>query len=306
MQETDTSIIEDAVDSVIETDIKPKKILTKAQSIQRSIATTYRNSIFKPFVAAINEYELLQEGDKIAVCISGGKDSMLMAKCFQQLAMHKQKNFELVFLSMDPGYNQANRDQVSRNLELFDLDATIFSADIFKVTTTVEGAPCYLCARMRRGHLYSKAKELGCNKIALGHHFDDVIETILMGILYNGRIQTMMPKLKSQNFEGIELIRPMYHVHEKDILNWVNYNDLHFIKCGCPLSEDCDDPKTSKRGEIKQLIKSLKLDNPSAPQNIFKSVYNINMDAIIGYKDKKGQHSFLDTYEDMDSDVHLF
>ncbi|MDR1138272.1 MAG: tRNA 2-thiocytidine biosynthesis protein TtcA [Clostridiales bacterium] len=274
-----------------------KRQLSRAHGIQRSIATTYRSSIFRPFIVAINEYQLIQDGDRIAVCISGGKDSMLMAKCLQELQLHKQKQFELVFLSMDPGYNQANREQVARNLELFELDATIFESKIFDVTTTVEGSPCYLCARMRRGHLYSKAKQLGCNKIALGHHFDDVIETIMMGILYNGRVQTMMPKLKSDNFEGMELIRPLYHVQERAILNWVKYNDLHFIKCGCPLSEDCEDPKTSKRGEVKELIKYIKRDNPIAPQNIFKSVYNINLDAIIGYKSIDGQYNFLDDYD---------
>ncbi|MCL1944733.1 MAG: tRNA 2-thiocytidine biosynthesis protein TtcA [Firmicutes bacterium] len=282
---------------------KPKKVRTKAQEIERSLNTTYRNTIFKPFVAGINEYDLIKDGDKIAVCISGGKDSMLMAMCFRQLLRHKQKNFEVVFLSMDPGYNQSNKEQVQRNLDLFEIEATIFNANIFEVTTTVDGSPCYLCARMRRGHLYNQAQQLGCNKIALGHHFDDAIETILMGILYNGRIQTMMPKIKSKNFDGIELIRPMYHVQEKAILNWVAYNDLHFIQCGCPLSEDCDDPKSSKRGEIKQLIKSLKKDNIAAPQNIFKSVYNVNLDAIIGYKIGDKQYGFLDRYDDIDSDV---
>ncbi|MDR3021832.1 MAG: tRNA 2-thiocytidine biosynthesis TtcA family protein [Clostridiales bacterium] len=270
--------------------------MSKYLQIQKSIITTYRSSIFKPFVAAINEYELIEDGDKIAVCLSGGKDSMLMAMCFEELKKHRKKHFDLLFLSMDPGYNQANREQVRRNFDLFEIDAVVFNSDIFKVTTSVDGAPCYLCARMRRGHLYSKARELGCNKIALGHHFDDCIETILMGILYNGRVQTMMPKLKSKNFEGMQLIRPMYHIQEKDILNWVKYNDLNFIKCGCPLSEDCEDPKTSKRGEVKKIIASLQINNPTAAQNIFKSVYNINLDAVIGYNNLGKQFTFLDNY----------
>jgi tRNA(Ile)-lysidine synthase TilS/MesJ len=266
------------------------------KQIEKSIITTYRSSIFKPFVAAINEYDLVADGDTIGVCISGGKDSMLMAKCFEELQRHKKKQFELVFLSMDPGYNQTNKDQVARNLSVLNINATVFSADIFKVTTTVDGAPCYLCARMRRGHLYSKAKELGCNKIALGHHYDDVIETILMGLLYNGRVQTMMPKLKAKNWQDIELIRPMYHIEERAIHNWVAHNKLHFIKCGCPLSEDCDDPKASKRGEVKKIIQALAIDNPTARQNIFRSVYNVNLDAVIGYTLGEQQHTFLDEY----------
>jgi len=268
------------------------------KQIEKSIIKTYRNGIWRPFCAAINEYRLINSGDKICVCISGGKDSMLMAKCFQELLRHGKVNFELEFIVMDPGFVGQNRQKIVDNLDILGITAKIFDSKIFDITSSVGGSPCYLCARMRRGNLYSFAKQLGCNKIALGHHFDDVIETILMGQMYNGIIQTMMPKLKSSNFEGMQLIRPMYHIEEKNIINWVNFNNLNFIKCGCPLSEDCTDPKVSKRSEVKLLIKSLCQTNKNLKQNLFKSVYNINLDAIISYKTKGQHYHFLDSYED--------
>lgn len=273
------------------------KLAISIQQIEKSIIKTYRNSIWRPFCTAINEYQLIQNGDKIGVCISGGKDSMLMAKCFQELLRHGKVNFSLEFIVMDPGYVGTNRQRIIDNLQKLGIKAQIFDSKIFDVTSSVGGSPCYLCARMRRGNLYSFAQNLGCNKIALGHHFDDCIETILMGQMYNGQIQTMMPKLKSANFAEMQLIRPLYLVEEKAIINWVTYNQLNFIRCGCPLSEDCTDPKVSKRSEVKQLIRTLSQTNPNLKQNLFKSVYNINLDAVLGYKSKGEQHSFLDDYD---------
>ena len=258
-------------------------------------------SIRKKFHKAIFEYELLQPGDKVAVCISGGKDSMLMAKLFQELQRHNKFQFELVFLVMDPGYSEMNRKVIERNAELMQIPITVFETQIFDAVYEIENSPCYLCARMRRGYLYSKAKELGCNKIALGHHYDDVIETILMGMLYGAQVQTMMPKLHSTNFEGMELIRPMYLIREDDIKHWRDYNDLHFIQCACHFTDTCttcdpDGRTVSKRMEIKQLIARLKEVNPYVENNIFRSVENVNLSTIIAYKKDGVKHSFLETY----------
>ncbi len=272
-----------------------------AANVERSIQKKFHKELFSKFAGALNEYEMLREGDKVAVCISGGKDSFLMAKLFQELQKHGKFPFELVFLVMDPGYSPDNREAIERNAQNLGIPVTIFKSDIFDAVFTVEKSPCYLCARMRRGHLYSKAKELGCNKIALGHHYDDVIETILMGMLYGGQVQTMMPKLKSTNFEGMELIRPLYFIREADIKRWRDYNDLHFIQCACKFTDSCMEEDieahtSSKRAEIKQLIASLKKVNPYVEQNIFKSVQNVNLATVISYKDESGEHKFTDRY----------
>lgn len=268
--------------------------------IEKSIIKKFRKEIWRRFTAAINEYELIQDGDRIAVCISGGKDSMLLAKLFQELYRHGKKNFELVFLVMNPGYNDLNYETVKDNAKILNIPIVVFESDIFDVVADVESSPCYLCARMRRGHLYSRAKELGCNKIALGHHYDDVIETILMGMLYGGQVQTMMPKLKSQNFEGMELIRPMYLIREKDIIRWARYNKLQFIQCACRLTESCAScggtEQGSKRGEIKRLIADLAKVNPYIEKNIFKSVENVNLNTIISYKKDGKEYRFTDGY----------
>ena len=272
----------------------------KHKQIEQSIIKKFRKDIWKKFTKAINEYKLIEDGDKIAVCISGGKDSMLMAKLFQELYKHGKQNFELIFLVMNPGYNDLNYKTVLDNARLLDIPVDVFSSDIFDIVAEQDRSPCYLCARMRRGHLYSKAKELGCNKIALGHHFDDVIETILMGMIYGAQIQTMMPKLKSTNFEGMELIRPMYIIREDDIKHWVNYNKLHFIQCACRLTESCAScggtEQGSKRAEIKELIKYMSKKSPYIEKNIFRSVENVNLKTIIAYKDTDGEHHFLDNY----------
>lgn len=273
----------------------------RCQEIEKSIRKKFHKAIFSKFAKAINEYELLQPGDKVAVCISGGKDSMLMAKLFQELQRHNKFQFELVFLVMDPGYSEMNRKVIERNAELMQIPITVFETQIFDAVYEIENSPCYLCARMRRGYLYSKAKELGCNKIALGHHYDDVIETILMGMLYGAQVQTMMPKLHSTNFEGMELIRPMYLIREDDIKHWRDYNDLHFIQCACHFTDTCTtcDPDgriVSKRMEIKQLIARLKEVNPYVENNIFRSVENVNLSTIIAYKKDGVKHSFLETY----------
>lgn len=274
--------------------------MERYREIERSLITTYRSAIWRKFTSAINEYELIRDGDKIAVCISGGKDSMLLAKCFQELKRHGKDNFELVFLTMDPGYNEANRKKIEDNAGLLNIPIVFFQSEIFSIVTTVSGSPCYLCARMRRGALYAKAKELGCNKIALGHHFDDVIETILMGIFYNGQIQSMMPKLHSRNFDGMELIRPLYWVKEKDIINWKNYNNLDFLRCACRFTEACeDDADKSKRREMKELMKNLLKTNPNADISVFKSVYNVNLNGVIGYKKNDIRRHFLDRYDDL-------
>lgn len=273
----------------------------RCQEIEKSIRKKFHKAIFSKFAKAINEYELLQPGDKVAVCISGGKDSMLMAKLFQELQRHNKFQFELVFLVMDPGYSEMNRKVIERNAELMQIPITVFETQIFDAVYEIENSPCYLCARMRRGYLYSKAKELGCNKIALGHHYDDVIETILMGMLYGAQVQTMMPKLHSTNFEGMELIRPMYLIREDDIKHWRDYNDLHFIQCACHFTDTCttcdpDGRTVSKRMEIKQLIARLKEVNPYVENNIFRSVENVNLSTIIAYKKDGVKHSFLENY----------
>lgn len=275
----------------------------RTRKIEESIAKKFHRDLFSPFVKAINEYNLLQPGDKVAVCMSGGKDSMLMAKLFQQLHRHSKFPFELVFLVMDPGYSSENREVIETNARLLGIPITIFDTDIFDSVFTIEKSPCYICARMRRGNLYAKAKQLGCNKIALGHHYDDVIETILMGMLYGAQVQTMMPKVKSTNFEGMELIRPMYLIREDDIKRWRDYNDLRFIQCACKFTDYCtsDACKTSntgsKRKQIKDLIATLSRDNPQVEQNIFRSVENVNLSTVIAYKDKDGKrHRFDDEW----------
>ena len=275
----------------------------RTKDIERSIIKKFRKPIWRRFTKAIREYELVQDGDKIAVCISGGKDSMLMAKLFQELSRHGKKNFEVVFLVMNPGYNEINYQTIKDNAQILNVPITVFESDIFNIVASEEQSPCYLCARMRRGYLYSKAKELGCNKIALGHHYDDVIETILMGMLYGAQVQTMMPKLHSTNFEGMELIRPLYLIREADIIHWANYNDLHFIQCACRFTEHCAScggtEKGSKRAEIKELIHELAQKDPVIEYNIFRSVENVNLNTVIGYKQDGVRHNFLDTYDDV-------
>lgn len=275
---------------------------TRQERAEKSIRKKFHRQLFSRFAKAINQYEMLKDGDKVAVCISGGKDSMLMAKLFQEIQKHRKCSFELVFLVMDPGYNEANRRQIEYNAQLLGIPITIFESDIFDSVFTIEKSPCYLCARMRRGHLYSKAKELGCNKIALGHHYDDVIETILMGMLYGGQVQTMMPKLRSTNFEGMELIRPMYLIREDDIKHWRDYNGLTFLQCACRFTESCeisreDGSNESKRQEIKELIARLKEINPFVESNIFKSVENVNLSTVIAYKKDGVRHHFLEEYD---------
>jgi tRNA(Ile)-lysidine synthase TilS/MesJ len=264
--------------------------------IEKSLITKFRPTIWTKFAKAVTEYKLINEGDKIAVCISGGKDSFLMAKCFQELVKHGKQNFTCEYLVMDPGYNPLNRKAVEDNAKILGVPIRIFESNVFDVAASQTESPCYLCARMRRGFLYAKAQELGCNKIALGHHFDDVAETILMGILYNGQIQTMMPRLNSKNFEGMQLIRPMYRVEEEAVKQWRNFNELSFIQCACRFTETCSvcggEGGDSKRFEIKALIKNLCQNNPQAAQNIFNSVYNVNLEAIIGYR-KGGERKYF-------------
>ena len=274
------------------------------EAVELSIRKKFKKSIWCKFTKAINEYELVKPNDKIAVCISGGKDSMLMAKLFQELKRHDKFPFELVFLVMDPGYSPENRRVIEENARSMSIPVHIFESDIFDSVYNIEKNPCYICARMRRGYLYSHAKALGCNKIALGHHFDDVIETILMGMLYGGQVQTMMPKLHSTNFEGMELIRPLYLVREAEIKHWRDYNDLHFIQCACKFTDTCttcapDSRSVSKRLEIKNLIAELKKVNPQVEKNIFRSVENVNVNTVIAYKDNNGVHRFLDKYDDV-------
>ena len=280
---------------------KPDEAEQRTRDIERSIIKKFRKPIWRRFTRAIREYELVQDGDKIAVCISGGKDSMLMAKLFQELSRHGKKNFEVIFLVMNPGYNEINYQTIKDNAEILNVPITVFESDIFNIVASEEQSPCYLCARMRWGYLYSKAKELGCNKIALGHHYDDVIETILMGMLYGAQVQTMMPKLHSTNFEGMELIRPLYLIREADIIHWANYNDLHFIQCACRFTEHCAScggtEKGSKRAEIKELIHELAQKDPVIEYNIFRSVENVNLNTVIGYKQDGVRHNFLDTYD---------
>lgn len=279
-----------------------------AAEVEESIRKRFKKSIWSKFTKAINEYELVKEGDCVAVCISGGKDSMLMAKLFQELKRHNKFPFEVKFLIMDPGYSPENRKLIESNAKRLNIPVTIFESDIFESVFNVEKSPCYLCARMRRGHLYSKAKELGCNKIALGHHYDDVIETILMGMLYGAQMQTMMPKLHSTNFEGMELIRPLYLIREDDIKAWRDANELKFIQCACKFTDTCsscaeDGQSKSKRLEVKKLIAELKKVNPFVEGNVFKSVENVNLSTIVAYKQNGVRHHFLDTYDDAAGNV---
>ena len=273
----------------------------KRARIEQSIIKKFRKPIWRAFTRALNTYDLIQEGDKIAVCISGGKDSMLMAKLFEELKKHGKFQFETVFLVMNPGYNADNWKIIQDNAKLLGIPLTVFESDIFDTVATIEQNPCYLCARMRRGHLYAQAKALGCNKIALGHHFDDVIETILMGMLYSGKIETMMPKLHSQNFEGMELIRPMYLIKEDAVKAWRDYNGLQFIQCACRFTENCvscGGGRGSKRDEMKELIAHFRKESDVIEKNIFKSVHNINLKTVIGYHKDDWTYNFLDDYND--------
>ena len=271
-----------------------------SQKAGRSIHKKYRKSLWRPFIEGIQRYQLIQEGDAIAVCISGGKDSMLMAKLMQALHRHSDFPFELRFMVMNPGYNEVNLQKVIANAAMLEIPITVFDSDIFEVVQTTDRSPCYLCARMRRGHLYAQARKLGCNKIALGHHLSDVVETTLMGMLYGSQYQVMMPKLRSKNFPGMELIRPMYCIEEDAVLAWKRYNELTFIQCACPLSENCNifdaSGGTSRRQEVKALLKQLKRDNKNVEQSIFQSLHMINLDTTIGYKLNGQEHSFLDEY----------
>ena len=273
----------------------------KQSDIERSIIKKFRKPVWRQFTKAIREYELIRDGDKIAVCISGGKDSMLMAKLFQELHKHGRANFDLVFLVMNPGYNADNWKIIQDNARVLGIPLTVFETQIFDTVAEIEKNPCYLCARMRRGYLYSKAKELGCNKIALGHHYDDVIETTLMGMLYGGKFETMMPKLHSQNFEGMELIRPMYLIKEADIKAWRDYNRLHFIQCACRFTENCvscGGGRGSKRDEMKELIRHFRSVSDVIESNIFRSTHNINLRTILGYHKDGEVYSFLDDYDE--------
>lgn len=287
----------------LRTHINDMDVEESVKKIEGSLTKKFHRDLFAPFVKAINEYNLLQEGDKVAVCISGGKDSMLMAKLFQQLHRYSKFPFELIFLVMDPGYSPENREVIERNAKILGIPITVFDTNIFENVFAIEKSPCYICARMRRGYLYNKAKELGCNKIALGHHYDDVIETIVMGMLYGAQVQTMMPKVKSANFEEMELIRPMYLVREDDIKRWRDYNHLRFIQCACKFTDYCtsDGCKTSntgsKRKKVKELIAMLVKDDPQVEKNIFRSVENVNLTTVIAYKDKDGvKHRFDDEW----------
>lgn len=273
--------------------------MERYKEIERSIIKKFRKSIWNPFCGALNDYELISKGDKIAVCISGGKDSMILAKCMQELHRHSDIPFEVVYICMDPGYREDNKKLLNENIKILNIPVEIFENDIFDIVNTAGGSPCYLCARMRRGALYSKAQSLGCNKIALGHHFDDVIETLLMSMMYSSEIKTMLPKLKSSNFEGLELIRPLYKIKEKDIIAWARSNSLKFLQCACRFTEDSDIYEgLSKRKEIKNLIAQIKQVNPNVDDNIFRSLHNVNLSQIVGFReaDKGKLHSFLENY----------
>ena len=284
-------------------DMKKKEADDVCEHVELSIRKKFKKKIWSKFTKAVREYELVKEGDRIAVCISGGKDSMLMAKLFQELKRHNKFNFEVKFLVMDPGYSPENRKVIEENVRKMKIPIQIFESNIFESVFEIEKSPCYICARMRRGYLYNFAQQMGCNKIALGHHYDDVIETILMGMLYSAQVQTMMPKLHSTNFEGMELIRPLYLIREADIIHWANYNDLHFIQCACRFTEHCAScggtEKGSKRAEIKELIHELAQKDPVIEYNIFRSVENVNLNTVIGYKQDGVRHNFLDTYDDV-------
>lgn len=273
--------------------------LTRCQRIEQSILKTYRKELWRPFTHAIRRYQLIRPGDKIAVCISGGKDSMLMAKLMQLLQRFSDFPFEVRFLVMDPGYNEVNRRKIESNAALLEIPVTIFETNIFQVANSTEKSPCYLCARMRRGHLYSKARELGCNKIALGHHFNDVIETTVLGMFFGSQLQAMPPKLHSTNFSGMELIRPLYCVHEDSVIAWRRYNDLEFIQCACRFIENCAaSGGGSKRQEVKELLRRLKQDNPDIEKSIFNSIHAVSLDTMIGYKTHGELHSFLEGYDE--------
>ena len=275
------------------------------QLIERSIQKKFHKVLWTPFITAIKQYELIAPGDRIAVCISGGKDSMLMAKLLQLLQRHSDVPFEVVNLVMDPGYNAVNRQKIESNAALLHIPVTIFETNIFDVTSGIEQSPCYLCARMRRGYLYSKARELGCNKIALGHHFSDVVETTVMGMFYGSQLQAMPPKLRSRNFPGMELIRPMYCIREEDILAWKRYNDLEFIQCACRFTENCtmcdNGGGGSKRQEVKTLLRRLKRDNPNIENSIFRSIHAVALDTMPGYKSEGVEHSFLERFNAMEA-----
>ena len=288
--------------SGIEPEGKVAKQIPRYVEIERSIIKRYRKSIWKPFVRALNEYELIKEGDRIAVCISGGKDSMLLAKCMQEIKKHGKMDFDLKFIVMDPGYNKANREKIEENAKIMNIPVHIFETSIFSAVEDIKDSPCYLCARMRRGYLYKEAQRLGCNKIALGHHFDDVIETILMGMLYGAQMQTMMPKLHSTNHPGMELIRPLYLVKEDAIIKWAEFNELEFIQCACRFTEMYTDTKNangeSKREEMKELIAHFREISDHIEGNIFKSVENVNLNTVISYKKDGVTHHFLDDYDE--------
>lgn len=275
--------------------------MEKYREIEKSIIKKFRKDIWSKFVKAVNEYELIQENDKIMVCISGGKDSFLLAKCMEELKRHGKFPFEVHYVCMDPGYNPMNREMIEKNAKLLNIPLEIFESDIFDIVSDIEKSPCYLCARMRRGCLYGKAKELGCNKIALGHHFNDVIETTLLSLFYGSEIKTMMPKLHSENFEGLELIRPLYLVREEAVLAWKKYNELEFINCACRFTENCSivDDGTSKRLEMKKLIRSLKEQNPNVDYNIYKALDNVNLNCVLGVKKKGEYESFLEHYDEL-------
>ena len=273
--------------------------MEKCKEIERSIIKKYRKEIWSRFVKAVSEYDLIKENDKIMVCISGGKDSFLLAKCIQELQRHGKIHFDAYYVVMNPGYNKINEEMINKNAEILNIPIEVFKSDIFEVVDNIaKESPCYMCARMRRGYLYNRAKELGCNKIALGHHFDDVIETTLLSMFYGSEIKTMMPKLHSDNFEGLELIRPMYLIKEQDILSWKNHNELTFINCACKFTEKMKiDDGASKRNEMKKLISDLRKINKNVDHNIFKSLDNINMNCILGYHKDGIRHSFLDEYD---------
>lgn len=273
--------------------------MEKYREIEKSIIKKYRKEIWSKFIKAIKDYELIQSGDKIAVCISGGKDSFILAKCMQELKKHGQVDFDLEFIVMNPGYTEEKVNQIVDNAKLMNIPITMFETDIFNVANKLnEESPCYMCARMRRGHLYAKAQELGCNKIALGHHFDDVIETILLGVLYSGSFGTMMPKLHSDNFKGMELIRPLYLVKERDIISWANYNELNFLNCACNFTQKLErEDSKSKRQLIKRLIAELRKDNKYVEYNIFKSAERVNLNTVISYHNNIIEKHFLDEYD---------
>jgi len=279
---------------------KETRELTPCEKIERSINKKFRIKLWRPFIEGVKRYELIKEGDNIAVCISGGKDSMLLAKLMQVLRRHSIFPFGLQFIVMDPGYNEINRQRIIANAATLEIPISIFNSNIFETVVKTDRSPCYLCARMRRGFLYAHAQKLGCNKIALGHHFSDVIETALMNMFYGSEFGTMMPKLKSQNYPGMELIRPMYCIHEESIIAWARYNGLSFIQCACPLSENCNiydaSGGASKRQEVKALLKQLKRDNKDVEASIFQSLHRVNLDTVIGYRQNGREHSFLDAF----------